>query len=77
MDWTELAQYRDRWRTLMDAVLNLQAPQNVGNFLTKWGLFSLWGKNLLHGAPFLVTFNGFVPMIEIINEYYAVLSPDN
>jgi len=26
MDWTGLAQDRDRWRTLVSAVMNLQAP---------------------------------------------------
>ena len=24
MDWIELAQYRDRWRALLNAVMNLQ-----------------------------------------------------
>ena len=26
MDWIGLAQYRDRWRTLVSAVMNLQVP---------------------------------------------------
>ena len=34
MDWIELAQDRDRWWVLVNVVMNLRVPQNVGNFWT-------------------------------------------
>ena len=34
MDWIYLAQYRDRWQALVDAVINFWFPNNAGNFLT-------------------------------------------
>jgi len=34
MDWIHVTQDRDRWRSLVNAVMNLRLPQNAGNFLT-------------------------------------------
>jgi len=34
MDWIEFDWDRERWQAFVNAVMNLQVPQNAGNFLT-------------------------------------------
>jgi hypothetical protein len=34
VDWIDLAQDRDRWRALLNAIMNLRVTLNVGSFLT-------------------------------------------
>jgi hypothetical protein len=50
VNWIHVSQDRDRWRALLDTVMNLRVPYKAGNFLTSATTVSFSGRTLLHGV---------------------------
>jgi hypothetical protein len=50
IDWIKLAEDRERWRALLNAVMNLRVPYNTGNFLTSCKPVSFSRRIVLYGV---------------------------
>jgi hypothetical protein len=56
VDWIEVAQHMDQWRTLVTAVKNLPVPENVGKLLSSCTTRGFSKRAHLHGVSFVTRY---------------------
>jgi len=68
MDWIGLAQGRDRWRTLVSAVMKLLVACNTGNFLTSCKPVSFSRRILHHTVSKLVKYKVNNAILQLLHK---------
>jgi hypothetical protein len=48
MEWIQLVQDTDRWRALLNTVMNVRVPKNSGNFLNSFRPVSFLRRTVLY-----------------------------
>jgi hypothetical protein len=54
VDWSDVVQDREQWRALVNTVMNLLVPQNVGKFLSSCMTDGFSRRSQLHEVNYLM-----------------------
>jgi hypothetical protein len=54
MDWIDLDEDRNKWRALVNTVMNLRVPENVGKFLSSCATGGFSRRAHLHGVSYVI-----------------------
>jgi hypothetical protein len=65
VDRIDMAQDRERWRALLNAVINIRVQQSVGNVYTSSIAARISGRTLLHGVTLVHNLRQLNPVSNI------------
>jgi hypothetical protein len=79
VDWINLAEDWDKWRAVVNTVMNVAVLENAGNFSNSWGTVNFTRRTLRHGVGLTRSYVAvykrppLIPVLTHINSAYNLL----